>query len=246
MKAIVCAVLLTAPLVLCRSAAAEPLDFGPDLPRNGWLAVTFPRIPPASFTAGDQDAIEVSTDASAGLLWRPIDSPLCQARIASWRWMVAEGVPPTDLIRRGSDDRALGVYFLFGTMADATKTPLALLGSPTVTALVYVFGGDKPRGSLLPSPHMGARGKFLVLRSADAEKGIWFDETVGLARDYARAFGPLPSLLLVIAILSVSDDTGRRNRATLRTSRCKDSLALTPHQAAARSSVPISCPSRNL
>ncbi len=130
--------------------------------------------------------------------------------------MVTEGVSPTDMTKRGADDRALGVYFVFGTAADSAKSPLALLGSSTVTALVYVFGGDKPRGSVLASPHMGARGKFIILRPADAQKGIWFDETVDLSKDYARAFGTRPPLLLAIAISSDSDDTHRRNRAKLR------------------------------
>jgi hypothetical protein len=216
MKVFAWAVLLTAPLALCGSAAAEPLDFGPDLPRNGWVLVSFPRIPPASFAAIDPSTLKVSTDASAGLLWRQIDGPLRQARIASWRWTVTEGVPPTDLTQRRSDDRALGIYFVFGTAVDASETPLTLLGSPTVTALVYVFGGDRPRGSVLPSPHMGARGKFLVLRPADAQKDAWFDETADLAKDYARAFGALPPLLLAVAISSDSDDTRERNRAKLR------------------------------
>jgi hypothetical protein len=150
------------------------------------------------------------------LLWRTVSDALHHARLVGWRWMVTEGVSPTDLTKRGVDDRALGVYFVFGTAADATKRPLALLGSPSVTALVYVFGGDKPRGSMLPSLHMGARGRFIVLRPADASRGFWFDETVDLAKDYARAFGTLPSLLLAVAVSSDSDDTGRRNRATLR------------------------------
>jgi hypothetical protein len=120
------------------------------------------------------------------------------------------------LTKRGSDDRALGVYFFYGTPADAKKSPLAMLGSPTVTALVYVFGGDKPRRAVLSSPHMGARGKFIVLRPADAQMGIWFDENVDLAKDHARAFRALPPLLLAVAISSDSDDTGRRNRARLR------------------------------
>lgn len=130
--------------------------------------------------------------------------------------MVAQGVSPTDLTKRSLDDRALGVYFVFGTAADAKKSPLALLGSSTVTALVYVFGGDKPRGSILASPHMGARGKFIILRPADAQKGTWFDENVQLAKDYVRAFGTPPPHLLAIAISSDSDDTRRRNRAKLR------------------------------
>jgi hypothetical protein len=120
------------------------------------------------------------------------------------------------LTKRGSDDRALGVYFVFGAPADADKSPLSLLGSPTVTALVYVFGGDRPRGTLLSSPHMGAHGRFMVLRPADAQMGIWFDESVDLVKDYAHAFGALPPLLLAVAISSDSDDTGRRNRTRLR------------------------------
>jgi hypothetical protein len=216
MKAIAWVVLSVLPLAPCGPAAAEPIGFGPDLSQSGWVVVSFPPVPSASFTAIDRSTLEVSTDAAAGLLWRWVDAPLRQARIASWRWTVSEGVAPTDLTQRGSDDRALGVYFVFGTAADAAKTPLALLGSPTVATLVFVFGGDQPRGSILPSPHLGARGKFLVLRPADAQKGVWFDETVELAKDYARAFGPLPPLLLAIAISSDSDDTGQRNRAKLR------------------------------
>ena len=113
-------------------------------------------------------------------------------------------------------DRALGVYFVFGGAADSTKSPLMLLGSPTVTALVYVFGGDKPRGSVLPSPHMGARGRFIVLRPADAQRSTWFGESVDLAKDYMRAFGRRPPLLIAVAISSDSDDTSGRNRAKLR------------------------------
>jgi hypothetical protein len=215
-KARICLALVTATLAFARAAAAEPLDFGPDLSRSGWVVLSFPGIPSASFKAIDRSALEVSTDASAGLLWRTVGDGLRHGRRASWRWMVTEGVSPTDLTKRGADDRALAVHFVFGTTADATKSPLALLGSASVTALVYVFGGDKPRGSALPSPHMGARGKFIVLRPADAGRGFWFDETVDLAKDYARAFGTLPSLLLAVAVSSDSDDTGRRNRATLR------------------------------
>jgi hypothetical protein len=78
-----------------------------------------------------------------------------------------------------------------------------------------VFGGDKPRGQILPSPHMGERGKFIVLRPADAQKSIWVDEEVDLGADHVRAFGrPAPQLLAVI-IMSDSDDTRTRNRADI-------------------------------
>jgi hypothetical protein len=159
--------------------------------------------------------LEVTTDAAAGLLWGALGGALRHGRAARWRWRVYEGVPPTDLTRRGADDRALGVYFIFGERTDAAQGPLAVLGSPSVCALVYVFGGNRPRGEIVPSPHMGARGKFIILRPADASKGVWLDERVEIAKDYVRAFGRPPPLLLAVAISSDSDDTRMRNRALI-------------------------------
>ena len=127
-----------------------------------------------------------------------------------------EGVAATDLAKRGADDRAIAVYFVFSDRPAGARGPMELLSSPYVTALVYVFGGDKPRDSVIPSPHMGERGKFIALRPADANKQVWFDEKVDLAPDYRRAFGrPMPTLIGV-AISSDSDNTHARNRSSLQ------------------------------
>jgi Protein of unknown function (DUF3047) len=199
------------------AVAEERLSFGPDLRQAGWTIVSFPGISPASFKAAGEARLEVSAEAAAGLLCRLLDRKLWQARRSRWRWRVHEGAPATDLTKRGADDRALGVYFVFGAVEDAGKSPTALLSSTSVTALVYVFGGDKPRGQVLVSPHMGGRGKFIVLRSADAQKATWYDEDVDVAKDHLRAFGRPPELLLAVAIMSDSDDTGTRNRAEIDT-----------------------------
>jgi Protein of unknown function (DUF3047) len=197
------------------SAIAEDLVFGPDFQRAGWTPVSFRGIRPASFTVVGEGGMEVTADAAAGLLWRALGSASRHGRVARWHWRVDEGVPPTDLTKRGVDDRALGVYFIFGERTDTAQGPLAMLSSPSVSALVYVFGGDRPRGEIVSSPHMGARGKFVVLRPADTRKGEWFEERVDIGKDYARAFGRPPPLLLNVAISSDSDDTGMRNRARI-------------------------------
>ena len=137
-------------------------------------------------------------------------------RTARWRWRVDEGVVLTDLTKRGFDDRALGVYFVFSDRPDVPKSPMAIFDNASVTALAYVFGGDKPRGTVVESPHMRRRGKFIVLRAADAPKHVWYDESVDLAQDYLHIFGkPLPNLI-AIAIESDSDDTQDRNHAELQ------------------------------
>jgi Protein of unknown function (DUF3047) len=205
--------LLATPSV---SATAEELIFGPTLEQAGWTQVNFPGIPSASFRIIDASTLEITTDAAAGILWRALESASPLPRLAHWRWRVDEGVPPTDLTRRGADDRALGLYFVFGTGSDATKGPMALLRSSSVSALVYVFGGDKSAGEVIPSPHMGVRGKFVVLRPATSLKRTWFDEHVDLHHDHVRAFGRPPPLLLAVAIFSDSDDTHTRNRVRIK------------------------------
>ncbi|HLA20507.1 MAG TPA: DUF3047 domain-containing protein, partial [Pseudolabrys sp.] len=79
-----------------------------------------------------------------------------------------------------------------------------------------VFGGDRPRGTVIASPHMGARGKFIALRAAGAPKRVWHDENVDLAGDYARAFSRTMPPLIGVAISSDSDDTRARNRASVQ------------------------------
>ena len=93
---------------------------------------------------------------------------------------------------------------------------MALLSASATRALVYVFGGNGPRSSLLASPHMGERGKFIILRPAAGPKRQWLQESVDLKADYVRAFNQLPGQLLAVAISSDSDDTRGRNRAQLR------------------------------
>lgn len=208
------ALLLAAPSPASPGSALE-LRFGPNLQEAGWTIVTFPNVAPATFKAASRTRLEVSTQSAAGLLLRALPGDARQMRKARWRWRVHESAPETDLTQRGADDRALGVYFVFGAAEDAGKSPSTLLGAPSVTALVYVFGGSKPRGTVLASPHMGPRGKFVVLRRGDSTKDVWHNEEVHLLADYQRAFGHLPAMLLAVAILSDSDDTRTRNQAEL-------------------------------
>ena len=202
-------------LIGAAQARAEDLSFGADLRASGWQTVSFPNIAPVVFSAR-AGTLEISADSAAGLLWHALKAPRSVPATAQWSWKVEQGVRPTDLTRRGEDDRALAVYFVFGAAEDAGKSPMALLSASTVKCLVYVFGGSGPPSSLLPSPHMGERGKFIILWPADGPRRQWLQESVDLKADYVRAFGQLPGHLLAVAISSDSDDTRGRNRAQLR------------------------------
>jgi Protein of unknown function (DUF3047) len=196
------------------AAKAEPVKFGSSLEGSGWETVQFALLSRASFRPNGA-SIQIRTEGNGALIWKPLPEALKDARRASWVWSADQAVPATDLTRKGGDDRVISVYFLFGSEADIGKSVTRLLRSDTTRAVVYTFGADVPRGTVLPSPHMGARGKFIMLRSVSAANGKALTETVDLARDFQRLFSQKPDRLLGLAISSDSDDTGAINAATV-------------------------------
>jgi hypothetical protein len=122
----------------------------------------------------------------------------------------------TDLTVKGGDDRNLALYFVFVNkgMADklANASARKLLTDPDTRALVYVWGGDYPRGKILFSPYGPNSLKTVIRRSAGTGS---FSENVDLARDFRRAFGQDPGALVGIGITADSDDTDGKISAVI-------------------------------
>lgn len=139
------------------------------------------------------------------------------ARTAGWYWAVTESVSPTDLNRRGGDDRNISVYFVFMDHAAAARlspqaSPQRLLSSRSARTLIYVWGGNHPQGAVLASPYLRGRGFTIALRPAGTGEGR---SEVDLARNHARAFGTPAEVLVGLAVSADSDDTNSRLRASL-------------------------------
>lgn len=197
-------------------ALAADITFGTDLATSRWSIVSFPFKRSITTTIVNTTTLEVVADRAAGMLWHALPQIPAMAGKAEWSWRAEEGVGPTDLTRKGADDRLMAIYFVFGQPSDKDKDVMSVLNSTSVSALVYVFGGSGTKGTVLPSPHMGARGKFIILQPATAERRRWLDEQVDLEADFQRAFGRAPPSLLGIAISSDSDDTGGTNKVRVR------------------------------
>ncbi len=159
--------------------------------------------------------LDVTSDGTVSLLWRPVDASARAASEASWIWRVSQGVRPTDLTLKGGDDRNLALYFVFvdeKTAATLSNNSMRrLLQNPETRAIIYVWGGSHETGAILPSPyHPGLRTK--VLRVAPLGQ---FRETVDLRADYREAFGAEPEALIGIAVSADSDDTDGEIRASI-------------------------------
>ncbi len=136
------------------------------------------------------------------------------------------GPPPTDLTRRGGDDRALAVAVGFaGWPANASVWQRTQHAAAQARAgashrlprslLIYVWGGTGHEPPHFHSPWAGGLGKVTVLRQASAPQGRWFEERVDLAADWRRFFGGDPPALLEVAVGTDSDDTNARLAASL-------------------------------
>lgn len=222
---VVCAGLAVAGLTVSNMAVARGPDmsggvafpFGPDLEATGWRSVSFPRRRGANFSARGKDAVVVETAGGVGLLWHAVPHQVAHAQNARWRWLKTQGVGPTDLTRKGGDDRVLAVYFAFASPSDAKAgTDLTtLLREGRAEVLLYVWGGAAKPETVLRLPYFDGHGRTIVKRPADAKPGVWFDEKAEVRADFRRAFGKAPGHLVAIAVSSDADDTGGRNVAAL-------------------------------
>lgn len=199
---------LTAALVLMLAlapgaAGAQQIQFD-----NGWSEQRFSLFSGNDFSL-QGDTLAVRSDRTVSLLWTRLPETMWGKRQAGWDWAVDLSVPPTDLTRKGGDDRNLSLYFLFlpeqAARDGQNRGVKALLDNPDVRVLMYVWGGDHARGQILPTPYLGPRGRTVIRRGAGTGSGA---ERVDLARDYQRAFGGQPENLVGIAVSSDSDDTG--------------------------------------
>lgn len=163
------------------------------------------------------NAMSIASDGSVSLAYTRVKEALWGAKSAKWSWSVSQSVPATDLAKKGGDDRNASLYFVFlpeaeakalGAKADVRK----LLTSQSARVLVYVWGDNRGRGTVLSSPYLGNRGKTILLRAAGTGK---FSESVNLAADYKRAFGGQAGALVGLAISADSDDTKTAIRASI-------------------------------
>lgn len=154
------------------------------------------------------DALAVRSDGTVSLVWRKLPPTYWHARKATWRWQVKKSVPPTDLTIKGGDDRDLALYFVFlpEQLAESAKgrNLMDLLDEPGVRVLMYVWGGDHPKGAILPTPYLGERGRTIIRHGAGTGDET---ETVDLATDHLAAFGEAANMLVGLAVSADSDDT---------------------------------------
>jgi Protein of unknown function (DUF3047) len=194
-------------------AKADPVSFGPSLASTGWKPLNFRGLKPVDFRAEGANRLTIRADGAASVIWRELDENFWPKTQAKWRWKVDQTVPATNLAVKGSDDRAIALYFVFAkdeasarSGKGATSFTSAMWRS-SGTALVYVWGGSGTRGQVIASPHLGSSGKLVLRQPGGITNAAFQPEMANLATDFRRAFGRDPGPLVGVAVSSDSDDT---------------------------------------
>jgi len=200
---------LACTLTLALTGMAQAVPF------SDWTEQRFAMFSSNDWTQGT-GSVGVISDGTVSMLWTQMPPSDGATRSASWSWSVTQSVVPTALNQRGGDDRNLSLYFVFmpPEIAEANRSAgiRKLLSIEEARVLMYVWGGNHPRGSVVGSPYLGERGRTITLRAAGTGS---FTERVDLAADFARAFGGEVTELVGMALSSDSDDTDGIVRAQL-------------------------------
>lgn len=206
-------------LLTIGAAAAAEGRIDPRLLEAGWRELTFEDKPANRFELVDDGAIRVASEGSVSILQRPVQVDLEANPILTWRWRVDEAVPPTDLTRKGGDDRSLALFVTFpfrpgeASFFERLKRGMVemVAGEDAPGRVIsYVFGGQGARGEIQESPYYGSAGANVILRPAGAASGTWFEERIDVAAAYRQVFGSAPDAPTHIGITADSDDTGTR------------------------------------
>lgn len=205
-------------------AATRPTraGIGPGLEGEGWKELTFENKDPNSFSAVEGGAgVRVEGRGTVSVLYRPLEADLAATPVLAWRWRVDAAPPPTDLARKGGEDRALALYVAFAhdparagpverlRRAAARAAASATGGRPLPgRLLVYTWGGDGKARGWFDNPYLEGFSKMRVLRGPDAPLGTWLEERVDLVADHREAFGHPPTRPTELSLSCDSDDTG--------------------------------------
>ena len=192
------------------------LPIEPDLERAGWKVLTLSRKPPTQFVGRADGTIEVTAESSVAFLYRDVPTASQHKRYLSWRWRVDLAMLPTDLSRKGYDDRPLALHVSFPSPANEgdiwQRLRRAFIGVPLSGKLItYVWGGTGQRGDKLVNPHVEGDGVMYILRSGYTPPGQWFAEKINIAADFERAFGYEAPPPMYIMVSADTDDTESRS-----------------------------------
>ena len=191
-------------------------EVGRSVVDSGWREIEFADKKPNQFVKCGQDCIKIDSASSVSMIRRSLKIDITEKKFLSWEWKLIVPPAPSDLGKKGQDDRALAVYITFpfdeknASISERGIRPLVELRygkEAPGRVLSYVWASTTPIGEAVNSPFGGAQHKMIVKRNGASVLNTWLGEKVDIFADYKDSFGAEPHGVLEILISSDTDDT---------------------------------------
>lgn len=212
---------LAEEMIVGRFSALDPAG---GLPEH-WEPLAFPKIKRHTVYSVIPDngrtVIKAFSEASASGLIRYLNIDVQRYPWIAWQWKIDHVLDKGDVHSKGGDDYAARIYVAFEFSPDGVslwqrlryKTAnLAAGGKLPGSALNYIWANKAPEGTVVNNPYTD-QTKMIVLQSGNAKAGQWIAEKRNIVKDYEAAFGRKPPLIMGIAIMTDTDNTGESTTA---------------------------------
>lgn len=211
------------PLWAQHPPRALRVDFGEGW-ADRWIEVRLASRSNRFFTVevDGEPVLKVESTRSASAVWHRVAPASGDGHVLSWRWKVDGSLTGNRREReKRGDDYAARFFVIFD-------------GEPftrRARALCYVWAASEQVGSVYRNPYF-PDVVTVVLQSGDARSGAWVMEERDVIRDYREAFGEPPDVLVAVAVMVDTDNTGSSATAWF------DAITLEPARSEALSENP--------
>jgi hypothetical protein len=183
----------------------------------GWQPWTINRNKtPTRYTLAEVDdrvVVHAQADSSASGLYVPLRDR--DAGMLRWTWKTNGIIRNADNTQGQREDSPLRLFVAFDgdksslSLKDQLMYEMARLTTgremPYAT-LMYIWGGKRPEGSVLPNPHTD-RVRMIVVDSGAKHANEWRCHERDLRADYRKAFGTDPGRVIAVGIMTDTDNT---------------------------------------
>ena len=203
-------------------APCEPRNLGFDRSEVGWTHQPLSKLKRDTvYTLVQNEGRTVlrgAADRSASAYVAFLKAATAVPAALSWRWKTDALVPGADNRDKAREDAPLRVIVAFdgdhATLPEAEKTRFKraknLSGKDLPYAmLMYIWSDQVEVESLIPSAHT-SQVKMLVVASGTRGLGNWQSVRRDVAQDYRRAYGAEPGPVLGVAVMTDTDNTGKK------------------------------------
>ncbi len=215
--------LLFFPVVVLSSGLLTEDFSGPVGPGGlpgGWETLEFPRI--KRHTAygvqreGENSFLRAESRNSASGIFKKLSIDLEEHPVLTWRWKVEGIIEAGDARVKEGDDYPARIYVTFDYDPEAVsfferlkyKAAKLLYANVPASAINYIWANRLPRGEHIKNP-FSDKAIMVAVESGPELSGRWVREERNVYEDYRAFFGAEPPLVVGIAIMTDSDNTGQ-------------------------------------